>query len=215
MKISLRTNILLFTVLALASVCVWYLVDKLLSDEMVIIQGTKYLNHDQVENILNRWSDPSWYLLKPIMRFMWVGVKVSFISAMLHSTFNHFHEIKINYREIFHAVLIGQFVFLVPELAKVCWFTFIKNDYDIADLYTFPTSFPTDLLIRKIQDPYSGVLWPFRVFNFVELSFCLIVAGNLGVRSSFLSISSKVLISYTILLFIISVFLSFIKALSL
>lgn len=211
----MQNNLLLFLILIFVSILLSYLLDGLLTDNMVISEGAKHLNFEQVENIINRKSSLRWYLLMPILISLWLIIKLVFITVALWIGF-YLTNYEASYAQLFRAVVAAYFIVLIPDLLKVFWFTYVVTDYTLKNLLEFPVFFPSDMMLRNLQEPYSNILWPLKFYNLTNCFFCLAISYNLNsTKLNFNKTNQIVFSSCFLLLSLAVIFMVYISSLTL
>ncbi len=88
-----------------------------------------------------------------------------------------FFVVKVNYslRENFGLVVPIYFVYLIPDIVKFVWFTFLGS-YNFSDLNSFaPFTFGIFLDVFKLSE-WGSLRRFFSSFSFIDILFCLILA---------------------------------------
>ena len=109
----------------------------------------------------NIFSIPVVYIFKfvVITFLLWIG---SFLFGY-----------RITYTELFGLVIIGETVFLVPEVLKLLWFLFVDTDPNYYDIRAFyPLSLMHFVDYTEVQDKFH---YPLKALNAFEISYWLIL----------------------------------------
>lgn len=83
---------------------------------------------------------------------------------------------RVTYAQCWKVVLVGEFVFLIPELIKIAWFMFVVRDPNFFEIGNFyPLSLMNLLDYRTLDAAYS---YPSKALNLFEpLYWYLLVIG--------------------------------------
>ncbi|MBL7848381.1 MAG: hypothetical protein JNL40_13010 [Cyclobacteriaceae bacterium] len=83
---------------------------------------------------------------------------------------------RVTFSQCWQIVLVGEFVFLIPELIKIFWFFFIETDPNFFDISAFyPLSIMNFLDYRTLPSEYS---YPSKALNLFEpLYWYVLVIG--------------------------------------
>lgn len=116
-------------------------------------------------NALQYFSIPLIYLFKfTIISFIiWVG---SFMFGY-----------KITYGKIWQVVVVSEAIFLIPELLKILWFTFVATDPNLFEIRAF---YPLSLI--NLFDPYElskRWFYPLKALNIFEVVYWFILVSGI------------------------------------
>jgi hypothetical protein len=84
---------------------------------------------------------------------------------------------RVTYLQCWGVVIASEFIFLVPELLKICWFMFIETDpsyYDIGGFY--PLSLMHFFDYYSIDKRYA---YPLRALNLFEVAYVFILVKGI------------------------------------
>jgi hypothetical protein len=116
---------------------------------------------------------------------------------------------EIRYRQVFGIVLISEFIFFIPLLIKIVWFSYHPVSMEAVRLFA-------PLSLFSLFDPESIQEWlfyPFKVFNLFEVVYWIFLAFLLAkyLKSSIDAMLKIVLGYYVSFLFCWVVFVMFIS----
>lgn len=103
----------------------------LISESLYFNTFAEQLTYDQIERMISESQKWEWlgYVLSPIL----LSLKITLIAACL-SIGVFFVSNRFSYKQLFAVVLRAEFVFFVPPLLSMVWFTFFQTDYTLTDL---------------------------------------------------------------------------------
>jgi hypothetical protein len=108
----------------------------------------------------------------------------------------YLRRIEINFDDILKIAVIGEFIFLVPQIIKFLWFYYSKETYTVDDLKTF---FPLSVL-NFFDDQKISLLWyyPLKTINIFEVMYWFVLAFLISplLKKNFNSSLNIVLSSY-------------------
>jgi hypothetical protein len=197
--------------LLLSYICIAYLNHVLISDEVWAESAQEFLKPEQIQEILEKRSNPVWLITIESIGLVFLLLKILLVTVIILAGFFMQRKVEISRSDIFSAVLISEYVHLLPRIILIVWFTFVDTHFTMKDLSLFPTDFPTGTLLRRLESPYDRVFRPFHLFNLVEIMFCLSICFCLraspGVK--YRQSISVVFLSYFGWLFVLALFRSF------
>ena len=83
---------------------------------------------------------------------------------------------KVTYPQLWGVVLIGEFVFLIPEVIKIGWFFFVVGDPDYFDLRQF---YPLSLLqLFDYSSIHSKWHYPLKALNLFEAVYWIALTAG-------------------------------------
>jgi len=155
-----------------------------------------------VDNI-QRWT---WliYFITPILyltKFFFVAICLSIGSFLF--------KIEVDFKSLLKVVLLSEFVFLLPSLIKLFWFSLISVNYTLIDLQYFSPLSAVNLFERTEIE--SWLIYPLSLINLFELAYFFILSFLLSKRleSNFIQSFKLVIISYGTGLLIWVLFVTF------
>ncbi|OWK70099.1 hypothetical protein [Pedobacter sp. AJM] len=108
---------------------------------------------------------PLWLLLKNFI----VGLCLQ-VGLLLNNA-------KLKFSITFKIALTAEFVFLLPQLFKLCWFLIFKTDYTITEVQQF---YPLSALnLFKQENLPQLLIYPFQTFNVFEILYWILLAGGI------------------------------------
>ena len=180
----------------------------IITDQLYYHTLSEQLSYNQIHTLLHLRHQYAWisYLLIPILIF----IKESY-SALSITIGLILFGVYTNYKTVFKAALVGEFVFAIEGIYRVIgllWFVDVKTTKDIA-LYS-----PLSILgLFNKHKVVSWLVYPLHTLNLFELFYCLVVAWVLSksLDENYTEILSDTIISYgagLILLMVTVMFLS-------
>nr|WP_315424353.1 hypothetical protein [uncultured Pedobacter sp.] len=84
---------------------------------------------------------------------------------------------KVKFSDTFRIALTAEFIFLVPQVIRFCWFLIFKTDYTLTDIQQF---YPLSALnLFKIENLSTLLLYPLQTFNLFEFLYWVLLAGGI------------------------------------
>jgi len=180
----------------------------ILTDNLYYHSLSERLSYNQIHSILHLQHKFEWlgYAIIPLV----ILLKEGYAALAITTGFILF-GVYTNYRTVFKAALVGEFVFLfegIYKLIGLLWFVNVKTTTDIAEF--------SPLSMLEIFNDHKIVPWliyPLHTLNLFELFYCLIVAWILSIKlkEKYTDTLANVIISYgagMILLIVTIMFLS-------
>ncbi|MBS1526468.1 MAG: hypothetical protein JST19_12510 [Bacteroidetes bacterium] len=98
-----------------------------------------------------------------------------FTIAMILATGLYFFEIKVRFRDLLQVVILCEFIFLLPAVAKICWFW---QERDIVDLITWQNFYflSASSFVPEIKPAF---LLPLQTLNAFELAYWFLLAAGI------------------------------------
>lgn len=108
----------------------------------------------------------------------------------------YLRKIEISFDSILKIAVVGEFIFLIPQIIKFTWFYYSKEAYTVDDLKTF---FPMSAL-NFFDDQKLSLLWyyPLKTINIFEVLYWFVLAFLISplLKKDFNSSLNIVLSSY-------------------
>ena len=166
-----------------------------LSGYILVYDGLYYsslseqLSYEQIEKLLAQGKKYEWlsYVLLPILSLIKLTFVASCLSLGVLLVSNRFA-----FKQLFGVALVAEFVFLMPTLLKILWFTFVQTDYDLQDLqYFYPLSALNFFEAKALQ---TWWLYPLQTFNVFEIIYWVLLIQ--GVEKIFPTAGLSAWVSY-------------------
>lgn len=163
----------LFLALALMYTLITIYIDKFLISADVYQQSLSHnLTQEQIEEILGLKDKYSWstYLFGIIFIF----IKCSLIAFVIYAG-GALSGQNIGLSKSLKIVLLAEFLFLVPLIVKIAWFTFVEDDFTLERIQSF---YPLSLLSLFSSSNVINKIWiyPFQTLNVFELVYWFALA---------------------------------------
>lgn len=105
-------------------------------------------------------------------------IKTAILASILYVGAFFYSKAKVTFKQLFHAVVKAEFVFLGVGVAKIIWFYFFQTSYTLEDLqYFYPLS---ALNIVGYEGLDAWFIYPLQVLNLFELAYWLVLALFIG-----------------------------------
>lgn len=209
MELKISNNLKIFFIYTAAALLLGYMSELfLVNDELVLAHYNGQFADDLLYKMLEWNQKWRWvtYVLLPLISI----IKFSLISLCIYAGV-YMANYPIRLSKIFQIVLLSEFIFFVPILIKLFWFTLIQTDYSLIDLQFF-----MPLSILQIYDPtyvQSWLVYPLTILNAFELAYWIILSFLLGkeLNKDFDNMFRLVSSSYGLCLFLWVVIITFIN----
>jgi hypothetical protein len=166
----------LFLLLIIASSSMAFLSSYLLiSENLYFNTFAEQLNYEQIESIINQGKKWEWisYAILPIL----ISIKLTFVASCL-SIGLYFSTNRFLFKSALYVALLAEFVFLIPSLLKILWFSIIQTDFSLKDLqFFFPLSALNFFDYTTLQ---PWLIYPLQLLNVFELLYWLLLAEGLS-----------------------------------
>ena len=202
------------TKIILLIIVIVYIIIGLLTSKYIITDQLYYnslserLSYNQIHTILLQRHKYAWmgYLFIPIF----ILCKEGYAALAITIGFILF-GIYTDYKTVFKAALIGEFVFVFESIYRLIglfWFVNIKTTRDVA--YYSPLSVLQMFNVHKVA---SWLIYPLHTLNMFELIYCLFVAWLLSknMDENYTEILSDTIISYGAGLLFLMVLVTFLS----
>lgn len=147
----------------------------ILTDDVLTDHLASQLSLDRIQQLLDFRDQWAWvnYVALPIIYLIKFGLVSLWIlcgTVLL--------GYKVRFKDIFHVVLVAEFVWLVPSFLSIIWFGVIDTDYSLVDIQYFQPLSLLNFFDAPSLDPW--VVFPLRAFNVFEIIYALVL--TLGMR---------------------------------
>ncbi len=187
---------------------VYFLVNTLITEEILYEHMTRQLDHDTALEQIRRLNRAGFILVKYFFQGIWIVLKISAITLIMMSGLFAFN-IKTTFSEIFHVILIPSFIFMIPDVLKITWFSLFQTEYQMSDLNNFPRFSLPELLVAVdliTNEDFPALLKRLlQPVTAVNLLFCWFVAVRLTeIKPDDKRVFKAVFVSYFSVLAIVS-----------
>lgn len=202
-------KILVFFILCLSAFLLAYLFNAVLvTDSLYYDYLGDQVAYERIRELLDFSAKWQWvgYLFIPLIYLL-----KFFIIAICLMTGVILFGYRARFKRLFHIAMIAEFVFLLPGLIKLVWFTWIHKNYSLEELQFF---YPFSMLSWFGQENYEIWLhYPLQLINVFELSYWLMLSIGLGVllKQNISKMFGLVAGSYGIGLLVWVVFITFLS----
>lgn len=178
----------------------------LITDDVYFNTFTEQLSYDRIndlKDLANKWQ---WItfpvnLLFYFLKFFLVAICLSIGVFLL--------RLEFGFKSLFKIALLAEFIFLLPVLIKLFWFSFINVDYTLHDLQFFSPLSAVNLVDRSALEPWF--VYPLSLINLFEVAYIITLSYFLAkiLELSFMQSLKLVVISYGTGLLIWVIFITF------
>jgi hypothetical protein len=170
-------------VLIILNLLVYFSVNTLITEELLYEHMTKQLDHDMAIEQIKKTQRTGFILLKYILQGLWIMLKLAGITLIIMLGL-FAYNIKATFSEVFEVILLPGFIFLIPDVLKIVWFSLVQTNYQMSDLNSFPRFNLSELLIAldfTINEDFPALLKRLlKPITVINLLFCWSVAGRLA-----------------------------------
>lgn len=158
--------------LVVTSALFTYIIQNIIiTDDILASHLGAQLSYDRVEKMLNLRKDWAWvnyaalpfvYLIKFTLTSLWILCGIILFGY------------KAELKRIFHAVIVAEFVWIIPTLITTIWFGFIHTNYTVEEIQFFQPLSLLNLFDAASLDPWLVV--PLKALNLFEILYMVILA---------------------------------------
>ncbi|AEI50722.1 hypothetical protein [Runella slithyformis] len=164
-----------------------------ISENLYFNTFAEQLTYEQIENIINQSKQWEWisYAILPILTLIKLTLVTSCLSIGLYFLTNQF-----SFKLAFGIALDAEFVFLIPSLLKILWFSIIQTDYSLQDLQMF---YPLSALhFFDYTNVQPWLIYPLQLLNVFEILYWVLLAKGVSqiIERDFAKSFELVLASY-------------------
>lgn len=147
----------------------------LLSDTIYYNTFANQLTFEQIDLLISENKKWEWigYTTLPILTLVKLTLVASCISIGLFFVAN-----KFSFKAAFGVALEAEFVFLIPALLKIIWFTIFQTDYTLQDLQTFYPLSALSFFEYSTLQPW--LVYPLQLFNVFEIIYWVLLARGIS-----------------------------------
>ncbi|MDO8968335.1 MAG: solute carrier family 23 protein [Algoriphagus sp.] len=201
--INLRTLILIYIIFYFS--LTFYFDHKILTDLIYFEFYSDKFSESRIFELLD--FRKKWLWITYPIKFLFQLIAIQIPAMLIYLGF-YLGNYEIKYKKIFEVVLISEFIFFIPLIIKITWFSFHPVSMDAIRLYAPLSLFSIfDSSILK-----EWLYYPFKVLNLFEVAYWVLLAFLLAkyLNKSIDSMLKIVLGYYVSFLFCWIVFVMFI-----
>lgn len=185
----------------------YFLIDYVVLNDLVLYEFySDKFSESRVYELLDFRKEWLWitYPIKLLIQLITIQ-----IPAMLLYLGLYLGKYEISYKKVFEIVLISEFIFFIPLLIKIIWFSYHPVSMEVVRLFA-PLSLFSLFDAESLQE---WLFYPFKVLNVFEVVYWILLAFLLAkyLKSSLDSMLKIVLGYYVSFLFCWVVFVMFIS----
>uniref|UniRef100_UPI00404A64BC hypothetical protein n=2 Tax=Flavobacterium sp. TaxID=239 RepID=UPI00404A64BC len=167
----------LYIIVVLSSIFIFFIQSSLFNtDNLFYNFYSERITRNQIEEILlykKKWQWVSYAIIP-----LFLLIKTAILASILYVGAFFYSKAKVTFKQLFHAVVKAEFVFLGVGVAKIIWFYFFQTSYTLEDLqYFYPLS---ALNIVGYEGLDAWFIYPLQVLNLFELVYWLFLAYFIG-----------------------------------
>lgn len=152
----------------------------LMTDELYYDSLVNKISYERISEMLVQGKKWRWlsYAFLPVLLF----IKILFV-VICFSIGGLFIKIDIGFKNFFSIVTTAEFIFLIPGIIKLLWFSFFQTNYTLQDLqFFFPLSV-LSLFSPSELDPW--LVYPIQLLNLFEVLYWVVLAYQLNPSCSY------------------------------
>jgi hypothetical protein len=185
----------------------------ILSATLVLVTDDIYYNafgdqltFERINEIIETNKKWSW-VVYPVIPLIYLFKFFLIVICLSAGSFLFRLEVSLKY--LFKIALLAEFIFLLPPLIKLFWFSFINVNYTLNDLQFFSPLSVINLLDRTNLEPW--LVYPLTLINLFEVIYIVTLSYLFAktIESSFIQSLKLVILSYGTGLFIWILFITF------
>lgn len=174
MNINIRSWHLLCTIILISFALIFFFNQFLFTKEVYYSSFQDQLDNGRIEELFNFNAKFAWigFLFIPL----WLILK-NFVVGLCLQVGLLLNNTKLKFGITFKIALTADFIFLLPQLLKLCWFLIFKTDYTITEVQQF---YPLSALnLFKQENLPLLLIYPFQTFNVFEILYWILLAGGI------------------------------------
>lgn len=142
----------------------------LVSDDLIYEFLGNQLSHDRITEMLSEGENWKWlsYAVFPV----YLSLKIFLILICL-SVGSLIIGVEETLSKFFVAIINAEFIFLIPPLIKLLWFTVFQTNYSLSQLQNFSPLSAYSLIDYQIE---PWITYPTKIVNLFELAYCCLLA---------------------------------------
>ncbi len=132
------------------------------------------LSYEKIQNLIEYRKSWGWlfYVFIPFKLLVTTSFTTSLMAIGVFVNSD-----KFQFKSLFKVALIAQFVFLLPDVIKILWFSFVHTDYLLKDINEFyPLSLYSCFGLTAVE---SWLKYPLQNLNVFEFIYCIILYKNI------------------------------------
>ncbi len=132
------------------------------------------LENTRIDELFDFQAKYNWigFLFIPV----WLLIK-NFLVALCLQIGLLLNNSKLKFGRTFKIALTAEFVFLLPQIIKLCWFLLAKTDYTLTEVQQF---YPLSALnLFKPENLSALLIYPFQTFNVFEVLYWIMLASGI------------------------------------
>jgi hypothetical protein len=167
----------------------------LLTDELYYEFYQDQLSANRIMEILSLRSKYEWvnYLMIPLFYFL----KFFFVAVWMYSGLI-IYNFKTSFGSTFKVIIISEFVWIMPMLINIIYFSLIKIDYTLTDIQYFQPLSLLNMFEAKEVEPW--MVFPLKSLNLFAFIHLLVMTF---IFSSTLDLDFNSSLSYTMVFYVI------------
>ena len=172
---TLKIILILLGLLFLSHLSINFLLRKLLTVDMIYDEMTKFIEPNQVINLLHKQVSSTNYM-QFVKLFIFLLLRICFVFFCL-AVGLQLTGVSYQNLDLFKAAIIADYAFLVPKILKYLWFEVIQTQYSLPDLRNY-----NDYSLVQLLNLSSTDLWleyPLRVINIFEVFFIIMITFSI------------------------------------
>lgn len=142
----------------------------LVSEKLYLNTFAEQLTYEQIQETIT--SNKKWEWLNYVIMPLVVLIKLALV-AMCLSIGMFFANGQPMYKRMFGVALVAEFIFLVPSVLKILWFTCVETNYTMQNLQWFTPLSALNFFEVNSLDPWW--VYPLQLFNVFEVLYWVLL----------------------------------------
>jgi len=183
---------LAFLLLCLLTLLLLYTKKTFIENETAVFEFLQDRPEGGILSIINTVQ----FLTIPIV-YLWKFTVISFVIWVGCFMFGY----KVTYSNCWSIVLTSEFIFILPELIKIAWFTLVDTDPAYLTVKTF---YPLSMInLFEYEGLPKRLIYPLKALNLFEITYwCLLIYGVHAFARKQLKIAALIVCCSYVLLFL-------------
>ena len=190
---------LVFTLFILITFLISFIIQEfILTSQVIEDYFAEFLSISlafELAELRNKWDWMNYILLPIIFILKFILISGWILSGTI------LYGYKVSFKSIYNAVLVSEFVWLIPSIILIIWFGIFNSDYSFTDVQYFK---PLSLLnFFKISELDNWLILPLQSINIFQVLYLLVLTFMLKVT---LNKGFKETLNFTIPVYLSAVF---------
>ena len=145
------------------------------TDDIYYYAFSDTLSGERIDELIAGMKDAAWigYIFIPFI----YALKIFLVSASIY-TGVFLLNVRASFSAIFHTALKCEFLFLIPVVLRLFWFTLINTHYTLEDIDNFP---PFSILtFLELKDAEIWLTYALSFINLIQLTYIILISKGIS-----------------------------------